>query len=385
MVIAEHDVLRTFRAVFGRAPTLLARAPGRANLIGEHTDYCDGFVLPFALDLSVHMAAASRDDNRLRIHTIDFGGQTAEVAISQLGVWDAPHWARTVQGGWLLLAEQGIGPGPADIAIGSSVPVGAGLSSSAAAEVAAVELGLALAGGSARLSQVEKALLAVRVEHEFLGMPCGNMDQIASAASLAGSAIRLDCRSLSIEPVPIPAGAGILLLNTMVSHNLAASEYPVRRAQTEKAAELLGVVSLRDATPGMVEAGQSRLGDVLYRRARHVTGENERVLEAQQALNAGELSRVGALLDASHASLRDDYEVSCEELDLMGSLARAQAGVYGARMMGGGFGGCVIALAGAAWAVGAAEAIAVQYAQQTGIKPEAYICAPAVGSSVTVL
>ncbi|MBN1679259.1 MAG: galactokinase, partial [Anaerolineae bacterium] len=257
---------------------------------------------------------------------------------------------------------------------------GAGLSSSAAVEVAFIELGLALAGGE--MTQSEKALAGVDVEHNFIGMPCGVMDQMASALGVENHALLIDCRSLDTTPIPVPGGVSIVIMNTTKQRGLVDSEYARRREQCETAADKLGVKALRDANREQVETAKDLLGDVLYRRARHIVSENLRVQATVMALRANGLKTVGQALVASHASLRDDYEVSCRELDVMVDLANAQPGCYGARMTGGGFGGCAVALVKNDAVETFKKAVGPAYTAQTGLTPELYVCKAAAGSSV---
>lgn len=363
------------------APAHIVRAPGRANLIGDHTDYSDGFVMPFAIDRAIWLAVGPNDSATLDILSLDFGESEVAIPIDALRDEQWPHWTRAICGAWWLLRERGLRLQGANLTISGNVPIGAGLSSSAAIEVAAIEAGLALAGDES-LSQREKALLAVEIEHKFLNMPSGVMDQMASAVSTAGDVAILDCRTLELTPVAMPPGVATVLVNSKVSHNLADSEYPVRRAQSEAAAATLGVSHLRDATLAQVEAAKQALGEVGYRRARHVVNENARVWAMKDALESAELETAGQLLNASHASLRDDYETSCDEVDTLQRIAVAHDGCYGARIMGGGFGGCVITLVDE-MAVADFEAHCLTaYAAEVGVSAELYVVAPAVGAQL---
>ncbi len=377
----RQKVLDAFSTVYGYAPALLVRAPGRANLIGEHTDYNDGFVMPLAVDRALWLAAAPRTDNTIRVHSLDFGGQTTTFTTDQLHDPALPHWSKHVRGAWWLLGEKGLKLPGVDLVLGGDIPIGAGMSSSAAIGVAVIEAALALAGDQGR-SQIEKALLAVELEHRFMDIPCGVMDQIASAAGIEGAAMLLDCRSLDITPVRIPAEVRVLVMNTMKQRELAGSAYAERRRQCEEAAAVLGVSALRDATAAMLDEHADRLGPVRYSRAHHVITENERTLAMRAALQAGNLRRAGILLNASHASLRDEYEVSSIELDLMSRLARSHPGCYGARMMGGGFGGCAVGLVRADAVEDVIRTVEAGYRRQTGLQPEFYVCSPAPGSSI---
>ena len=377
----RERVLSAFLSVFGGLPEFVIRAPGRANLIGEHTDYNDGFVMPLAVDYALWLAIATRADDTLHIHSLNFGGMTSTCSITRLEQADLPHWSKHVRGGWWLMSQKGYQLPGADIVLGGDIPIGVGMSSSAAIGVAVIEAILALIGDSAH-SQIEKALLAVELEHKFLRIPCGVMDQIASAAAIDGFAMLLDCRSLETVPISIPDEVRVLVMNTMKSRELADSAYAERRRQCEEAAALMGVPALRDATLEMIDTCREQLGEVRYRRARHVITENERTLSMQGALEKGNLLRAGELLNAGHASLRDDYEVSSEELDLMSELARSHPVCFGARMMGGGFGGCAVGLVRTEAVEQFTAAVETSYRDRIGISPELYICRPSPGSTV---
>lgn len=373
------QVLAAFESAYGYSPAYLVRAPGRANLIGEHTDYNDGFVMPLAIDRALWLAIAPRADSTFRVHSLDFGGEAATFSADQLQDESLPHWTQHVRGGWWLLSRKGHTLPGVDVALGGDIPIGAGMSSSAAIGVAVIEAFLAVVG-STSYNQIEKALLAVELENEFIGVPCGVMDQIASAAAIDGSAMLLDCRSLETQSVALPEESRIVVMNTLKSRELADSAYAERRTQSEEAAAILGVPALRDATMEMANAHREDLGDVRYRRARHVILENERTLAMQTALAQSDLVAAGNLLNASHASLRDDYEVSCEELDLMSELAQSHPTCYGARMMGGGFGGSAIGMVRADESDGFVKAIQTGYREKTGLTPELYICRATAGS-----
>ncbi len=373
-------VLQKFRHHFGTSPAVLARAPGRVNLIGEHTDYNDGFVLPAAIDRAVYIAARPRPgDTLVHMLSVDFDAQST-FSLYNLDDPDLPRWSLYPRGALWWLQEHGYLVPAFDAVIGGDIPIGAGLSSSAAVELVTLELGLALAEAS--MPQLEKALAGVEVEHQFVGVPCGVMDQMASAMGRADHALLIDCRSLETTPVPVPAEVSLVILDTGKRRGLVSSEYAARREQCEAAARALGVETLRDASLAEVEEARARLGDLLYRRARHVVSENQRVLEAVEALRSDDLVRVGELLRASHASLRDDYEVSCAELDAMAEIANAQTGCYGARMTGAGFGGCAVALVATDAVSAFVEAVAPMYKQRTGLTPQVYVCRAAEGSGV---
>jgi galactokinase len=337
-------VAAAFRERTGRDPDGVWAAPGRVNLIGEHTDYNDGFVLPTAIDRLVLAAAGRRDDRRLRLWTLQ-SEPPADLHLADVGPGKVEGWAAYPAGVAWALGQAGVTVGGADLVVDGDVPAGAGLSSSAALECATATALADLEG--AGLDRVTLAGLARRAENEVVGVPSGAMDQMVSMLGRAGHALFLDTRSLETEQVPLPleaAGLCLVVIDTRAGHRLVDGAYADRRAACEAAAATLGVPALRDATPAQVEAAADALGEEGLRRARHVVTENARVLEAVRLLRAGELERLGPLLAASHASLRDDYEVSSPELDTAVAAAVA-AGAVGARMTGAGFGGSALALA----------------------------------------
>src|SRR5690606_29307154 len=290
MSTVRENVFSTFRASFGSDPSLLARAPGRVNLIGEHTDYNDGFVLPAAIDRAIYVAARPREDRTVRLVSTDFGDET-EFALDALDAPDLPVWSSYPRGALWWLANQGLDVPGFDAVMGGDIPVAAGLSSSAAVEVVMIELGLALSGHT--LPKLTIALGGVDVENNYIGVPTGVMDQMASALGVADHALLIDCRSLEATPIPIPKGVSIVIMDTAKRRGLVDSEYATRRAQCEEAARLLGVRALRDATREQVEAARDTLGDVLYRRARHIVTENLRTLAAATALRNGGMKTAG--------------------------------------------------------------------------------------------
>ncbi|MBI2684854.1 MAG: galactokinase [Acidobacteria bacterium] len=351
-----------FHRRFGNQPRLF-RAPGRVNLIGEHTDYNGGFVFPAAIDLATYVAIAPRADRRLHAESLSFP-ETLDTPIDQ---WRQPagNWTDYVLGVATLLDIQT----GADLLIATEVPIGGGLSSSAALEVAT-----ALALGAGNRPRAEIARLCQRAENEFTGMQCGIMDPFTSCLGEEGRALLIDCRDLTYRAVSIPPGIRLVIANTMVKHELAASAYNDRRAACESAASRLGVAYLRDID-------YSSLAGTELRCARHVISENARVLQFEQALLAGDLHQAGEQMYTSHESLRTDFEVSCEELDTMVAIARTLPGVYGARMTGGGFGGCTINLAAADSVDAATGELRSRYAAATGIDPHIFVCRPAAGAS----
>ncbi len=332
---AARDV---FLRLFGAAPRVF-RAPGRINIIGEHTDHQDGFVLPAAIDRNCYVAAAPNTADVLRVHAC-VPGETAVLPLDRFT--RAGDWRDYVAGVALVLGGEGVRIGGADMVVHGDVPLGAGLSSSAALEVA---VGLALLGlAGASVDPLTLARSAQRAERDYAGAPCGVMDQVASACGRAGCALLLDCRTLAMTEIPLPDGARFVIFDTAMAHDLRDGGYRTRVEEAGAAAAYFGR-ALRDVTPQ--EVAESRLAPPLKARARHVTEENARVLACAQALAAGDLACVGGLMSRSHASLRDDFDVSTPALDLLAQTAARHPGCHGARLMGAGFGGSVIALADA--------------------------------------
>jgi galactokinase len=373
------ELKQKFAEVYGGAPRVF-RAPGRVNLIGEHTDYNDGFVMPAAIDFSTWAAIAPRADDRLALYSENFAEQV-EFALSD--AQPRRHWSDYPHGVAVMVQRAGHQLRGANVLLRGEVPLGAGLSSSAAIEVATSYALLQIAG--IEVDRRELAQLCQRAENEFVGTRCGIMDQFISCHGQANQALLLDCRSLEYKLLPLPAQVRLVICNTMVKHELASGEYNVRRAECEAgvrhlAQTLPDVRALRDVTMEALVQHGSELPEVILRRCRHVVSENARVLAAATALEDGDLEIFGQLMGESHRSLRDDYEVSCAELDLMVELANKITGVYGARMTGGGFGGSTINLVAAEHVAQFKEAVMTQYEQATGTKPEVYVCTAAEGA-----
>jgi galactokinase len=352
------------------------RAPGRINIIGEHTDYCEGLAMPAAIDRWCQVTAAPNGARRIRATSAGFG-RSVEIDLDAL----APRggWADYVAGVAFILARAGVPLVGADLAIQSDVPVGAGVGSSAALEVAVARALLALAAVEADGRQV--ALWARAAENEFVGVPCGIMDQFTSASGVAGAALVLDCRTLEATPAPLPAGAAFLLIDSLSPHAHVQGEYQARRRDCEEAASRLGVASLREVGEADLAGALTELPPRLAKRRRHVMSENARVRAAAAALAAGDLADLGRLINQSHASLADDMEVSTPRLDRLAAIARAAPGVFGARMMGGGFGGCVIALVDLEMARGAMARIVAEFGAVAGGAPDAFICRAVAGAA----
>ncbi|MDB6030688.1 MAG: galactokinaselike [Verrucomicrobiales bacterium] len=372
-----------FERKFKRKPEWIVAAPGRVNLIGEHTDYNDGFVFPMGIERYTVIAAAPNNSRTIQLLSATNGG-TATIDLTKPIIRGEPSWANYVRGVIDGFIKKGQSIPGFDAVLDSNVPMGGGLSSSAALEVATATL-LEEATGF-KLDPVEKALLAQKAEHDFAGVPCGIMDQFTSVMAKKGHLLLLDCRSRTTELVPLTdPGITILIVNTNVKHELTGGEYAKRRAQCEKAASILGVPSLRSATMPMLEAARGRMDDVIFRRARHVITEIERTLEAAQEIRQSHWSQVGKLMYASHLSLRDDFEVSCSELDLVVDIAREigeAGGVYGCRMTGGGFGGCTVALVQSGLSGQITSHIGRVYQEKTRIEPAIFSSRPGQGAMV---
>jgi len=340
------------QSAFGHAPDLWVQAPGRVNLIGEHTDYNDGFVLPCGIDYRTVIAVKARDDRLVRVIAADYGHG---VDTFDLDAPITPHpdlqWANYVRGTVKMLAEHlaplGLSLRGADLAIAGNVPQGAGLSSSASLEVAVGQAFKAMLGLDHHegLSQTDLALIAQRAENRFVGVNCGIMDQLISARAEAGHALLIDCRHLSGEPVHLPESVAVMIVHSRVRRGLVGSAYNTRRLQCEAAARHYGVPALRDVDLARLERDRGALDEVVYRRARHIVTENARTVDAAAALAAGDLVRLGELMAASHDSMRDDFEITHPAIDQLVEIAQRAVGqAGGARMTGGGFGGCVVVL-----------------------------------------
>jgi len=373
------DFEKRFRSRFGTAPRIF-RAPGRVNLIGEHTDYNDGFVMPAAVQFSCWVAASPRDDRKL---VVDSENMQQTVTVDMDNARPSGQWSDYVVGAALIPDRNGKRLNGANLLIQSDVPIGAGLSSSAAIEVSVALAVLSLSGHS--IDRKQLALWCQRAENEFAGMRCGIMDQFIASHGRSNHALKLDCRSLDYELLPMQAGVEIVICNTMVKHKLAGGEYNIRRAQCEDgvrklASVLPGITALRDVSSEQLERYRELLDAVTYRRCRHVVTEDERVQHAASALKSGDLALFGRLMNESHESLRQDFEVSCTELDKMVELARAQKGVLGARMTGGGFGGCTVNLVQNEDVRAFRENVAKGYREATGTIPEIYVCKASQGA-----
>ena len=380
-----REVLERIFGAGGRIA--VAAAPGRVNLIGEHTDYNEGFVLPMAIGLGVRAAGRARADREVRVHAADLG-ETVAFGIDGAAGRDPVHpWSDYVRGVLWALRRAGVPLAGMDLAFGGDLPQGAGLGSSAALEVSIALVAGALAGLDADRPRL--ARLCQQAENEHVGTQCGIMDQLASLMGRAGHALLLDCRTLEVRHVPLALGDHVVAVcHSGVKHALVGSGYNQRRRECAAGVEVLrarfpGVRALRDATPEQVESCRAELAPEVHRRCRHVVTEDVRVLESVAALRAGDLGGFGRLMDASHDSQRDDFEVSCPEVDLLVDLARRTPGVLGARMTGGGFGGCTVNLVARDRLDAFRETVLDPYRRQTGIAPRLFVSAASDGATVS--
>jgi galactokinase len=363
---SDAAVREQFTRIFHREPDVVVSAPGRVNLIGEHTDYNGGYVLPMAIPQRTWVAISHAADDHARASSRNLGGGDRIREFSVGGEVATRSWIDYVQGVTQAMARDGHAVRGFDLAIVSDVPLGSGLSSSAALEVAVLR-GLRDLF-RLELDDVRLAQLGQIAENDFVGAPVGVMDQMAASLADDRTALFLDTRTLQYEQVPLPDGGGLVVINSGVAHNHASGDYRTRRAECERAAAALGVPQLRDL--GLADLPRvAALPEPLDRRARHVVTEDERVLESVAAMKAGDLRRLGELFAASHASQRDDFEVSVPEIDLLVDLASAEPGVFGARLTGGGFGGSIVALVEAGASAGIGERVARAYRERSGHTP----------------
>ncbi len=372
----DERVVQAFRERYGATPDVLVRAPGRVNLIGEHTDYNDGFVMPLAIDRAAWIALRSRDDRAVSLHSLDFN-EAITFELDHLEKADT-GWAEYVKGMAWALQESGRRLSGWEGIVAGDVPIGAGLSSSAALELATAR---AFASVSAlEWDPAQMALLGQRAENRWVGVNCGIMDQMISAVGRADHAVVIDCRSLEAQPVPFPHGTAVVVMDTATRRGLVDSAYNERRRQCEDAAGFFGVTALRDVSLEQFTEQGGVLPDLVRRRAGHVISENARVLAAVAAMKAGDARKLGQLLSASHTSLRDDFEVSSAELNRIVELAHKEPACFGARMTGAGFGGCALALVLAAGAAGFVDSVSARYEHATGLKPRLFVCQASDGA-----
>lgn len=384
-----QELTAEFRRRFATTPTLMAIGPGRVNLIGEHTDYNDGFVLPVAIKRDIRVLLRPRSDRHVRLYSLEYDGWY-EFDLDVLAYDKDVLWANYVQGIAWVLAEQGLALRGFDGLISGNVPRASGLSSSAALEIATATAFLAASDLTGALDGVQIARAAQRAENQFVGVNCGIMDQFISMLGEEGHALLIDCRSLEYQLVPFPSQGALVIGNTKASRSLASSAYNERRSQCEAGVAALqrvlpGIRALRDVTSAQLEKHKTLMDPTVYRRCRHVVAENERVLATVAALERDDLAEVGRLMDASHASLRDDYAVSSPALDAMVEAMRSVDGCYGARLTGAGFGGCAVALVRPGREQAVADAIYDRYPKATNIWPEVYTSPAGPGAQLVEL
>ncbi len=381
--ISAATISPYFEEYFGQKPTVVAASPGRVNLIGEHTDYNNGFVLPMALN-NINVVAVAPSPTGKHRWIGSLGDTMIEIDPADVTKVGDPFWSNYVRGVICMLERRGVKVPAVDMLIDSNVPRGGGLSSSAAFEVSACTALAALCGVD--ITPTERALIGQATEHEFVNVPCGIMDQFISANGKEGHALMLDCKDLSYKHIPMTdPNVSVLVIDSAVKHSLADGGYAARRKNCEDACEILGVPSLREATLEMLEEKKEALGDLCYRRARHVIGENLRVEAFATALQKGDWDAAGVAMRSSHDSLKNDFEVSCAEVDTLVSLADtipSAASVYGARMTGGGFGGCIVALVKSEDVEKVAEEMLEAYRAALGIETTYLVTRPGEGARV---
>ena len=375
-----QQLKQSFASYFNSESEIIVRAPGRVNLIGEHTDYNDGFVLPMAIDHAVWLALRPRDDRTVRIFSLDL---EVDSAFELDSLTKGSDWIEYPKSIAYELLKAGYELRGFDAVMTGDVPRGAGLSSSAAVELAVARAFAAVSG--IEWDAPKMAKLAQKAENEWVGVNCGIMDQMASAACKEGHALFLDCRSLEIQHAPLPKGVSIVILDTSTRRGLVGSAYNERRNQCEEAARWFGVKALRDVSVEEFERKtkeEKGLNEVSLKRARHIVTENARVLEAIEVMRAGNIKRLGVLFNASHDSLRDDFEVTNDALNIMVDCAREQASCYGARMTGAGFGGCAVALVKEENAAEFVTAVSAAYRHRSNMEAAVYVCRPSEGASL---
>ena len=369
----------SFAGAFGRHPDLIVASPGRVNLIGEHTDYNDGFVMPCAIDRFTLVAVARANHNEARVVAADYGDTVdhfdARIPIAHSGL----RWANYIRGSVDQLAARGFVPHGFDMAVAGDIPQGTGLSSSASLEVGVITALSALFDWN--IAPSDAALIGQSAENHFVGMACGIMDQMIAARGKADHATVIDCRTLECHAQRLPQGIAVAILNSRVERGLVDSAYNDRRRQCEEAARRLDVTALRDIDPSALECARHTLPEMIFARANHVVGENARVLETRDALARGDLAAVGGLMRASHVSMRDDFEITVPAIDRLVEIANQSIGeAGGARMTGGGFGGCVVALLPRDDVRGLATAVARDYRAPNGQSAELFVCRAADGA-----
>jgi galactokinase len=374
----KQEVLEAFFATYGTPPSIVARSPGRVNLIGEHTDYNDGFVLPMAIDRAVWIALRPRPDGQVHVHSLDLD-QSGRFELADFQ-HTAEGWLEYIKGTAWSLQDAGYALAGWEGVFAGDIPIGAGLSSSAALELATARAFAAIS--DLPWDPAQMAQLGQKAENAWVGVNCGIMDQMISASGQADHAVLIDCRSLETTAVPLPPDSIVVVMDTSTRRGLVDSAYNERRQQCEAAAAFFEVPALRDVSLSQFEQRAAELEPLIRRRARHIISEDERTLQAVKAMRRGDAYHLGRLMDASHASLRDDFDVSSHELNIMVEIAQKQAGCYGARMTGAGFGGCAVALVRSSQVDAFADHVHLAYKQATKLSPNIYICQASDGSSL---
>ncbi|EEX91486.1 galactokinase [Vibrio orientalis CIP 102891 = ATCC 33934] len=377
-----QNVKTSFAQVLGYAPSHIIQAPGRVNLIGEHTDYNDGFVLPCAINYQTVVAATKRDDNIVRVVSVDYANEIDQFDITEeITFQQDKMWANYIRGVVKCLLARGYQFSGADIAVSGNVPQGAGLSSSAALEVVIGQTFKVLF--NLEISQAEIALNGQQAENEFVGCNCGIMDQMISAEGQENHAMLLDCRSLETTAVSMPEDMAVVIINSNKKRGLVDSEYNTRREQCEEAARIFGVKALRDVTIEQFNNKVNELDAMVAKRARHVISENDRTVEAAEALRKHDMQRMGELMALSHASMRDDFEITVPEIDTLVDIVKQVIGEQGGvRMTGGGFGGCIVSVMPPALVEKVKAAVEEKYQAATGLKESIYVCQAKDGAGI---
>ncbi|HDN2511311.1 MULTISPECIES: galactokinase [Providencia] len=382
MELLKQTVASSFEKTFGYPADIYVQAPGRVNLIGEHTDYNDGFVLPCAIDYQTMTAASKRGDRVIRVVAADYDNDSDEFSLDdEITFLPEKMWANYIRGVIKFLLERGFSFNGCDIAVSGNVPQGAGLSSSASLEVVIGQTLKSLY--QLDISQQEIALNGQQAENQFVGCNCGIMDQLISACGDEGHALLIDCRSLELFPISIPDDLVVMIINSNKQRGLVGSEYNTRRQQCEEAAKTFGVKALRDVSYEDFLQKQHLLSPLVAQRAKHVISENERTLSAAKALTENDLLLLGQLMEQSHISMRDDFEITVKEIDTLVDIVKSVLGSQGGvRMTGGGFGGCVVALMQQQFVQPVINAVEAQYANKTGLHADIYVCQPSQGAGV---
>ncbi|NIH04485.1 galactokinase [Providencia rettgeri] len=385
MEMLKKTVANSFEKTFGYPANIYVQAPGRVNLIGEHTDYNDGFVLPCAINYLTMTAAAKRDDRIIRVVAADYNNDCDEFSLDQEIIFlPEKMWANYIRGVIKFLLQRGFKFNGCDIAVSGNVPQGAGLSSSASLEVVIGQTIKALY--QLDISQQDIALNGQQAENQFVGCNCGIMDQLISACGDEGHALLIDCRSLDLLAISIPDDLVVMIINSNKQRGLVGSEYNTRRKQCEEAAERLAVKALRDVTYDEFLQKQHQLPPLVAKRAKHVISENERTQLAAIALTQNDLPLLSQLMEQSHISMRDDFEITVKEIDTLVDIVKSILGAQGGvRMTGGGFGGCVVALMQQQLVQPVIEAVEAQYSKMTGLQADIYVCQPSAGAGVVSL